>query len=133
MVAVVSAADSDVTFVSSDGVLFCIHKINLTVSAGGFAPQVFETQGENIHFAETAQTLELLFQFCYPDYYPDIEVLEFSEFAMLAETAEKYQVFSAMNVCKIRMKLITFYTRMFNVHLLTCRPTFQKAVAEPCG
>jgi hypothetical protein len=104
MMAAVSALNSDVTFLSSDDVLFRIHKLNLTVSAGGFAPPEFETRGEFIHLAESALTLELLFQFCYPDRHPDVEMLEFSEFAILAEAAEKYQVFSAMNVCKIRIK-----------------------------
>jgi hypothetical protein len=102
--AAVSAPDSDVTFISSDGVQFHIHKSNLTVSAGGFAPPEFETWGETVHLAETTLTLELLFQFCYPERHPDVEMLEFSEFAILAEAAEKYQVFSAMNICKIRMK-----------------------------
>jgi hypothetical protein len=49
-------------------------------------------------------TLELLFQFCYPDHRPDVEALEFDALALLAEAAEKYQVFPAMNVCKIYMR-----------------------------
>ena len=49
-------------------------------------------------------TLELLFQFCYPDYRPNVEALEFEALALLAEAAEKYQVFSAMNLCKIYMR-----------------------------
>jgi hypothetical protein len=108
MMIAVSAPDSDVTFLSSDNVLFRIHKLNLAVSAGGFAPPEFETRDEIVHLAETAITLELLFQFCYPDRHPDacpdVELLEFSRFAILAEVAEKYQVYSAMNICKIRMK-----------------------------
>ena len=101
---VVCAPDSDVVFSSSDGMLFHIHKANLKTSAGGFAPPEFESQGKTTHLTETAPTLELLFQFCYPDCHPDVEKLEFSEFAILAEAAEKYQVYSAMNICKIRMK-----------------------------
>jgi hypothetical protein len=49
-------------------------------------------------------TLELLFQFCYPDHRPDVEALEFDALALLAEAAEKYQVFPAMNICKICMR-----------------------------
>lgn len=101
---VVCAPDSDVVFLSSDNIFFQIHKANLKTSAGGFAPPEFESRGEIIHMTETALTLELLFQFCYPDRHPDVEMLGFSEFAILAEAAEKYQVFSAMNICKIRMK-----------------------------
>ena len=49
-------------------------------------------------------TLELLFRFCYPDYRPDMEALEFGALALLAEAAEKYQVFSAMGICRICMR-----------------------------
>ena len=49
-------------------------------------------------------TLELLFQFCYPNHHPNVEELEFDALALLAEAAEKYQVIPAMNVCKLIMK-----------------------------
>ena len=49
-------------------------------------------------------TLELLFQFCYPDRRPDVDKLEFDALALLAEVAEKYQVIPAMNICKIIMR-----------------------------
>jgi hypothetical protein len=76
----------------------------LKVSAECFAPPEFETRDEIILLTETALTLELLFQFCYPDGHPDVEGLEFSVLALLAEAAEKYQVFSAMNICRICMR-----------------------------
>jgi hypothetical protein len=81
-----------------------VHKINITVSARGFAPPKFGTKDEIIHLAETAKILELLFQFCYPNRHPDVEALEFDVLALLAEAAEKYQVFSAMNICRILMR-----------------------------
>jgi len=95
------APDFDVTFQSSDGILFLIHKINLEVSAGSFVPSEFETHNEIARLTETAMTLDLLFQFCYPVRHPDVEALEFGALALLAEAAEKYQVFSAMNICNI--------------------------------
>ena len=100
----VCAPDFDVTFQSSDGILFQIHKINLEVNTGGFVPPEFETHNEIAHLTETANTLELLFQFCYPDHRPDVEALDFDALALLAEAAEKYQVFSAMDICKIYMR-----------------------------
>ena len=103
--AVVCGPDFDVTFQSSDGILFRIHKINLKVGTGGFVvPPEFETHNEIACLTEAAMTLELLFQFCYPDHRPDVEALEFDALALLAEAAEKYQVFSAMDICKIRMR-----------------------------
>jgi len=71
------APDFDVTFQSSDGIHFRIHKINLEVSTEGFVPSEFETHNEIVPLTETAITLELLFQFCYPDRHPDVEALEF--------------------------------------------------------
>ena len=100
----VCGPDFDVTFQSSDGILFRIHKINLKVGTGGFVPPEFETHDEIVCLTETAMTLELLFQFCYPDHRPDVEALEFDALALLAEAAEKYQVFSAMDICKICMR-----------------------------
>jgi len=97
-------ADSDVTFKSSDGVLFHINKTNLDICARGFAPPGIETRGEVVHLTETATTLELLFRFCYPHPHPDVEAMKFDVLALLAEAAEKYQVFPAMNICKIYMK-----------------------------
>lgn len=53
---------------------------------------------------ESATTL-LLFQFCHPDWHrPHVEVLEFGALVLLAEAAEKHQVSSAMNICKICMR-----------------------------
>jgi hypothetical protein len=40
---------------------------------------------------ETALTLALLFQFCYPDRHPHVEMLGFSEFALLHQ--QNYKVF----------------------------------------
>ena len=60
------AADADVTSQSADGVLFHLHKKNLDTHAGGFAPPGFETQGKTVKLTEHSTTLELLFQFMYP-------------------------------------------------------------------
>jgi hypothetical protein len=103
-VAAASGTDSDVTFQSSDGVLFHLHKINLEVCAAGFAPPGTEARGEIVPLMETAVTLEFLFRFCYSERHPDVEAMKFDVLALLAEAAEKYQVFAAMNICKIYMK-----------------------------
>ncbi|KAG5637526.1 hypothetical protein H0H81_004222 [Sphagnurus paluster] len=98
------AGNADVTFVSSDEVLFYIHRKNLETNAEGFPSAEFDTGGEIVPLTETAVTLELLFQFIYPRRHPDLEDTTFEILAPLAEAAEKYQVFSAMTICKIRMK-----------------------------
>ena len=104
----VDAADSDITFVSSDNTLFHIHRKNLEAHAVGFPPAEIDTCGEMVRLTEDSVTLELLFAFMYPRRHPDLECTPFELLAPLAEAAEKYEVFSAMNICKIRMRLGVF-------------------------
>jgi hypothetical protein len=100
----VCAADADVTFQSTDGVRFHLHTKNLDTHAGGFAPPGFETQGQVVELTEDSITLDLLFQFMYPQTPPDLETITFPALASLAEAAAKYEVFIATALCKIRFK-----------------------------
>ncbi|KAJ7613869.1 hypothetical protein DFH06DRAFT_1241937 [Mycena polygramma] len=99
-----NAPDADVTFQSSDGVLFSVHRVNLQTHTEGFPPAEIATQGEICPLPESSSTLEILFQFIYPRRHPALHDMAFAEVAALAEAAEKYQVFSAMNICHLRMK-----------------------------
>ncbi|RDB27143.1 hypothetical protein Hypma_004592 [Hypsizygus marmoreus] len=96
--------DADVTFQSSDGVLFRIHAFHLKACTEGFSPPECAKFEEIVPLTETASTLELLFQFIYPIPQPDLALLEFPILESLAESAEKYQVFPAMNICKLYMR-----------------------------
>ncbi|KAG6875708.1 hypothetical protein C0992_002788, partial [Termitomyces sp. T32_za158] len=51
------------------------------------------------------ETLELLFAFVYPWQHPTLRSSEtpFALLSKLAEAAEKYQVFAAVNICNVRM------------------------------
>ncbi|KAJ6517072.1 hypothetical protein DFH09DRAFT_1048838 [Mycena vulgaris] len=98
-------ADADVTFKSSDGVLFHIHRKNLEVCAEGFPPgEISTSEGEIVELLESSITLELLFQFMYPQRHPALDTTPFEILHSLAEAAEKYQVFPAMNICHIRLR-----------------------------
>ncbi|KAJ6626461.1 hypothetical protein B0H10DRAFT_1998445 [Mycena sp. CBHHK59/15] len=99
-----NAADADVTFRSSDGVLFHVHRTNLEVCTEGFPPAEISTAGEIVDLPESSTTLELLFQYMYPRRHPALDTTPFEILAPLAEAAEKYQVFPAMNICHIRMR-----------------------------
>lgn len=44
----------------------------------------------------------------YPMRHPDLEDMKFEEVARFAEAAEKYEVFSAMNLCRKRMRYTNF-------------------------
>jgi hypothetical protein len=97
--------DSDLTVKSSDDVLFKIHKLNLQIAAGNF-PFTGDGSYPTISLKETSVTLDLLFRFCYPELHPDLEHVDFCILKDLAEAVENYQVWSALNICKIRMRSI---------------------------
>lgn len=50
--------------------------------------------------------LEILFEFIYPRKHPTLKDLEFETLAAVAEAAEKYEVFSAMSMCDVRMRYV---------------------------
>ncbi|KAG5651576.1 hypothetical protein H0H81_008159 [Sphagnurus paluster] len=87
-----------------DDVLFHIHRRNLETNTAAFPPAEFETKGEIVELEENAATLELLFQFIYPQHHPHLDTTPFEVLAPLAEAAEKYEVYAAMNICRVRMK-----------------------------
>ncbi|KAJ7722476.1 hypothetical protein B0H14DRAFT_3006360 [Mycena olivaceomarginata] len=97
----VNSSAADVIFRSCDGVLFYIHRKNLEVGAEGFPPSEIPTQDEVVDLMENSETLELLFQFTYPQRHPTLDTTPFPILEALAEAAEKYQVFAAMNICHI--------------------------------
>ena len=100
----VNAEDSDITFRSCDGLLFKIHRSNLAAGSEGFAAPPGTHSQEIVSLIETGDTLELLFQFMYPQRQPDLINMDFKQLAELAEAAEKYQVFAAMAICNVYMR-----------------------------
>ncbi|KAF8886723.1 hypothetical protein BD779DRAFT_603632 [Infundibulicybe gibba] len=108
------APDADIVYRSSDGVRFRIHSKNLESTTGILRPGKLDLQ-EEVELTEEAKILELLFQFIYPQRQPDISSLSFMTLALLAEAAEKYEVFPAMGLCKIHMAMIKDHT----VHILS--------------
>jgi hypothetical protein len=103
MICLVNASDSDVTIQSADGVFFNLHCKNLEVGTGAFPGSEFKTHGERVYLTEPAPILEILFQFLYPKKHPDLKDLKFNILAQVAEAVEKYEVFSAMTLCEIRL------------------------------
>ncbi|KAG6917479.1 hypothetical protein DXG01_002342 [Tephrocybe rancida] len=99
----VNAPDAEITFQSSDNILFRIHKLNLTACSEGFSPPENSTFDEIVPLSESSATLELLFQFIYPRPLPELGKVGFEVLALLAEAAEKYRVFAAMNLCAIHL------------------------------
>ncbi|TFK38530.1 hypothetical protein BDQ12DRAFT_705474 [Crucibulum laeve] len=99
------APNADVIIRSSDNMHFHIHRKYLEANTGAFPPSEFETgKDEVVALTESSVTLELLFSFIYPQRYPELEDVPFEIIEPLAEAAEKYEVFSAMYICHLRMK-----------------------------
>ena len=59
-----------------------------------------------VQLPENSVILDLLFQFCYPERHPELNDLDFGILVELAEAAEKYEVFSAISICKTVMKCV---------------------------
>ncbi|KAF8812781.1 hypothetical protein BYT27DRAFT_7251702 [Phlegmacium glaucopus] len=82
---------ADVVFESSDNVLFYIYRKHLDATTAGFAaPSMIPCDRIPVPLTESAEILEILFQF------PSVIDMEIKTFFALAEAAEKYIVFSAM-------------------------------------
>ncbi|TFK24184.1 hypothetical protein FA15DRAFT_704830 [Coprinopsis marcescibilis] len=104
---------ADIVFQSSDSLRFHVHAKNLEVSAGAFPPippksenikGLIVADGECVSLSEPEAVLEVLFAFMYPQRHPDLEDLPFELVSAIAEAAEKYEVYPAMNVCRRRMR-----------------------------
>lgn len=108
---VVCDPTADVLFESSDGVLFRLQSKSLAITSAGFAaPEKIVIDGQPTKLEETAEVLEILFQFIEPPSdsrefrYPSIIKLTAANMFLLAEAAEKYIVFPAMSSCVTAMQ-----------------------------
>jgi len=100
---------------SSDGVLFKVFSKDLEAHSEAFpSPDIVKPDAnEVVALSETSQVLELLLQYMRRQRQPDIESIEFDVLAPLAEAVEKYQVFSATEVCKANMTCVHMHTTLF--------------------
>ncbi|KAJ7910252.1 hypothetical protein B0H13DRAFT_611187 [Mycena leptocephala] len=103
----------DIVLRSSDGVLHAAHSKNLEMYGEGFPPSALASvsrdvetaQPEVVQMTERSDILELLLKYMHLQRQPDLSRHKFDTLAGLAEAAEKYFVYSAMDVCRIRMGL----------------------------
>ncbi|KAF9529949.1 hypothetical protein CPB83DRAFT_789386 [Crepidotus variabilis] len=96
--------ETDVIFQSTDGILFYLQRKYLEATTGAFPGAEFDTNGEITHLTESAAVLAILFGFVVPKKYPEIEDLEFALLSEVAEAAEKYEAFAAMEVCRLQLR-----------------------------
>ncbi|TFK37760.1 hypothetical protein BDQ12DRAFT_607078, partial [Crucibulum laeve] len=125
---------ADLIFQSSDKMRFHIHRKYLQANTGAFLAEIEFEKGmdQMIPLTESSVTLELLFSFIYPKRHPELEDMSFEVIEPLAEAAEKYQVFSAMHICHLRMKefIPTHPTEVLNYACRHDYPFLISAAAE---
>jgi len=109
----VNHTSADLTFRSSDNILFRIHAKYLEATSAGLAPPPSTLiDGAHIDLGEPSTVLEVLFQFVHPPSesqryrQPNVRSLGPDIFFAVAEAAEKYIVFGAVNVCMTRMRSV---------------------------
>ncbi|KAJ3916807.1 hypothetical protein F5877DRAFT_45820, partial [Lentinula edodes] len=97
--------DADVVIRSCDNVEFRLHKKNLEFLSGGFPPADTETNpNEIVRLSESGETLEVLFQFMYPQRFPSLDNMKIDPLIELAETAEKYEIFALIHICELHLR-----------------------------
>jgi len=98
---------TDVIFQSSDGILFCLHRKNLETHSDAFpGPEIPVKELEVANLTEPSEVLAIIFDFMYPRRQADIEKMDYDIVAQVAEAVEKYQIFSAMQTCVLRLKYV---------------------------
>ncbi|KAF8868576.1 hypothetical protein CPB84DRAFT_1695834 [Gymnopilus junonius] len=104
----VSAQDADITIQSSDGIIFKLHRHNLATHTDAFPGTELDldTHGDIVHLTEPGCVLEIVFEYVYPRKQPKLNNIDFEILMSVAEAVEKYNVFSAMNTCEVRLSEI---------------------------
>lgn len=103
----VQSSDADVIIRSCDNIDFHVHKRHLEFATGGFPPaDTPSSLGEIVRLSESSSTLEILFQFVYPQRHPSLDKLAFEELLEVAEAAEKYEVYGALSACHLILRWI---------------------------
>lgn len=72
--------------------------------------------------------MELLFRFMYPQRQPDLESIEFETLKDLAAAADKYEVYSAIQTCKMAMRYFRYLRQ--NTLILANMSYFRQAASE---
>ncbi|KAF8168474.1 hypothetical protein B0H34DRAFT_60760 [Crassisporium funariophilum] len=98
--------NADLILTSSDGVRFHVYRKYLEACTGGFPPAEIPVSGEVVELSEPAKVLEILLQFIHPQRQPSVMDMDIDLFFSLAEAAEKYEVYGAMNTCNTRIHQI---------------------------
>jgi len=95
----------DIVLKSSDGQLLGAHQRNLEMYTEGFpiAGSTLAIVSDPVCLEETAEVLHLMLQYTHNIRLPCLDTIPFTLVASLAEAVEKYLIYSAMEICKVKM------------------------------
>jgi hypothetical protein len=96
---------ADIVLVSSDGHRFGTHCKNLGEFTGGFPIDIAPANGEDVRMPDLdSESLSLFLQYIHHHRQPDLSNVYFKTLSQLAEAVEKYDVYSATEICKMQMR-----------------------------
>ena len=96
---------ADMVLVSSDGHRFGTHCKNLGEFTGGFPVDIAPANGEDVPMRDLkSDALSLFLQYIHHHRQPDLSRISFECLSQLSEAVEKYDVYSATEICKVQMR-----------------------------
>ncbi|KIM41087.1 hypothetical protein M413DRAFT_72405 [Hebeloma cylindrosporum] len=96
---------ADIVLVSSDRHRFGTHCRNLGEFTGGFPVDIAPVNGEDVPMPGLdSKALALFLQYVHHHRQPDLSGVCFESLSQLAEAVEKYDVYSATEICKVHMR-----------------------------
>lgn len=101
--------DLDIKLRSSDGYRYATHSKYLALYCDAFpaAESVTIDQNEVVQMSESSEVVSLLIKFMHRGHPPDLSNVSFEILAALAEAADKYVVFTAIPICKAKMRWVS--------------------------
>ena len=91
------------TVKSLDGKLFKVLRQNLEINTGAFPDTNSDSQEDVISLKEPGRIVKIVLQFVRPQKHPTLKDLDFDTLLGVAKAVAKYEVFSAMNMCELRL------------------------------
>jgi len=96
---------TDLVLVSSDGHRFGTHTKNLGEFTGSFPSHIAPANGEEVQMPDLdSKALPLFLRYVHHHRQPDLSHVPFTTLRELAEAVEKYEVYSATEICKVQMR-----------------------------
>ncbi|VDB83180.1 unnamed protein product [Peniophora sp. CBMAI 1063] len=116
-----AAGNGDVELLSSDGVVFKVHRANLASHSAVFPGQEMATNGELVPLTESSEVLGIILQYVYPSPPCQLDALSFGILIQVAEAAEKYQIFAVMEICRVLLEIRDYQEHPLEVLAYACR------------